>query len=433
MVARDRLVVGQGLRLVPGTRLRGARVDVVLPGSRAVRRGLAVVGDGRVCLLVGGHAHDIAGSHRQAAEPVRDGGRRAGEARSGLVEHLVAGGEVQGGIAAQRDEGVRERRRPDGAPGECLQLRDDAGDLRKADAVELRRIDLERGVQADQGAVAGLAARNVAHPRALVGPGGRQDLALERLPEAGEGWPDLVAYRRPEAIREALSFGRRPAARGEPPERRQQGPVVRGRLEQLPKDRDRPLDGCAAGDTAVREAPPEGCDMLVRVPRHRAPALDHAATVLGRLETLVVGDVQEVHRHPLEGVHVPLDQPRVPLGDVGGERLPQGVARDAVLVPEGGAVDGFHVREERREATARRRDARRRGVREPVVEARVAEGRCEQRVRLEECLPVRSRERTQGGPGRGVVHHLTHSPTLTAPVRPTAGAIRIETDVGVRA
>ena len=178
--------------------------------------------------------------------------------------------------------------------------------------------------------------------------------------------------------------------------------------------------------------------MLVRVPRHRAPALDHASAVLGRLEALEVGDVQEVHRHPLEGVHVPLEQARVPLRDVGGERLAQGVTRDAILVVEGvavdgGAVEGLHVREELREAATRHRDARGRRVREPVVEARVAEGGCEQRVRLEEGLPVRAGERAQGSPGRGVIHHLMHSPTLAAPVRPSAGAMRTETDVGVRA
>ena len=90
VVPGDRLVVGEHLRLVarPGLRVRG--IEVVLPGPGAVVGRLAVVGDGRVLLLVRAHAHDVARRLREAAEPVGDGLGGPLEGRGRLGEHLVA-------------------------------------------------------------------------------------------------------------------------------------------------------------------------------------------------------------------------------------------------------------------------------------------------------------------------------------------------------
>ena len=90
VVARDGLVVGEGLGLVARPRRRVRGVDEVLAGPRAVGRRLAVVRDRRVLLLVRAHPDDVARGDGQPAEPVRGRLVRAGEARGRLVEDLVA-------------------------------------------------------------------------------------------------------------------------------------------------------------------------------------------------------------------------------------------------------------------------------------------------------------------------------------------------------
>ena len=91
VVAGDRLVEGERLGLVARPRLRRVGVDVELAGTAAVRRRVAVVGDGRVLLLVRRHDDHLAGSLRKATEPLADRVVRARQRRPRHVLDLLAG------------------------------------------------------------------------------------------------------------------------------------------------------------------------------------------------------------------------------------------------------------------------------------------------------------------------------------------------------
>ena len=393
-------------------------------------------------LLVGTHPDDLARGIRQPAEPVRDRLHRAGEAGRGLLVDLVAGREIEGRVAPQGRQRVREGRRAQRPCGQRAELRVDPRDLRESDAVELHGVEVERGVDADEAAVAVMPALHVAHAGPFRGPRGRQDLGHEGVVEAGEGRPDLVLDGATEGGGEPLALRGGPARQGtEPRERRQQRPVLRGGVEEPGQDGRRPLHRCAAGDPAVGKAAPERGEVRVRVARHRTPARHHVAAVLGRLEPLVVGDVEEVRRHAVERVHVPCEQPGIQLGDVGRRRLPERVARDPRLAVERAAARRVRVQrvqlgEQAREPRPGRRDARVRRVREAVVMPPVADGRGEQRMALEDTYPSTGRRARRGGFGASpsaMARHRIQGPTLISPCRPIAGTTRSATVVGVRA
>ena len=193
VVAGDRLVVGERLRLVARLGLRGGRVDVVAAGPRAVRRRLAVVGDRRVLLLVGTHPDHVAaapwaggrtsrgsppspgrGWRRPCRRP-RRGSRSGAPGRRAAPPGRPRGTRCPGCAPPARRSPRRSGRSPRGRSG----------------GAPPRQV--ERGVDADQPAVAVRPPSHVAHARPLGGTRGRQDLGHERVVEAGEGRPDLVA------------------------------------------------------------------------------------------------------------------------------------------------------------------------------------------------------------------------------------------------
>ena len=100
VMPRHRLVVGERLRLVARPRLGSVRVHVIAPRPGAVLGRLAVVGDGRVALLVGEHAGHLAGSARQTAEPAGDRLVGARQRALGDLHDLLARLEVDRSVAA---------------------------------------------------------------------------------------------------------------------------------------------------------------------------------------------------------------------------------------------------------------------------------------------------------------------------------------------
>ena len=259
--------------------------------------------------------------------------------------------------------------------------------------MECLGVEVQRGVDPDQAAVAGRAALDVAHARVLLRPRRGQDLGDQRVVQALEGRPNAVVHGRPEVRGEPLALGRGPA--GEPVElreRRQERPVGDRAVEQLLQDRDGAVAGRPAGHPSVGEAAAQGRQVAIRVDGHRAPAGDHVSAVSGGLEALVVGDLEELGRHAVERVHVPLKDARVQLGDVRGDGLAQRRQRDRVLAREPVRVEGRRAVPQGREARPGRGDAFGRGIREAVVEPRVADGGREQGVGLEERVPVLGRE-----------------------------------------
>ena len=287
--------------------------------------------------------------------------------------------------------------------------------------------------------------------------------------------PDLVVDDRREPRREPLAVGRRPALHAlDVGQRREQRPVARLAVEQVLEDRDRPLAGRLAGDLALGEAAPEAVEVAIGVDGHRAPPGEHPARVLRGLEALVVGHQEEVGRDPLEGIDVPVEQAGVQLGDVGRDGLAEHQEAGLVLTLERARVQLVDAVEEVGVRVAHRGRALGRRVGQPVVEPLVADGRGEQRVRLEVRLPVLGGERLElcrrvrGGRVRRQVHRQIvstgtaagsvlevsatrhraaprhrgrapprpqsmHGPTSTAPVRPIAGATRLETATGLSA
>ncbi len=405
-------------------------------------------------LLVRAHPDDLARGLRQAAEPGGDRLGCAGEAGGGLLVDLVAGREVERRVVAQGGDGVREGPRAQCSSRQLAELRVDPGDLLEADPVELAGVEVERRVDADEPAVGVEPALDVAHPGPLRGARRREDLGHEGVVEAGEGGPDLVVDGGPQGGREPLALGGGPAGRSvQPPERCQERPILGGLAEDLRQDRRRAVCRRAAGDAAVGQAVPERGHVLIRVGGHRTPAGHHVVAVRGRLQPLVVGDVEEVDRHALDRVDVPGQQPRIELGDVGPDRSPERVKRDPgcgveleracqpVRSVQHPRVQRLRVRrvrrlrvqrlrvrrvrhervrlvEQRREPCPGARDASVAWVREPVVVARVADGRGEQRVCLEVRLPVGCSEGVQPGPWGGGVQGVNHRGQCYRPGRP---------------
>ena len=92
----------------------------------------------------------------------------------------------------------------------------------------------------------------------------------------------------------------------------------------------------------------QAVEVAVRVDGHLAPPGDHAPAVLDGLEPLVVGDQEEVRRDALDRVDVPVEQPRVELGDVGRDGLAQHQQADLRLALEQPRIELVHPVEQAR-------------------------------------------------------------------------------------
>ena len=136
----------------------------------------------------GAHAHHLARRLREAAEPAGDGLGRPLEGGDRLGEHLLAGPEVQGGIAPQGGQRVGQGAGADRPAGEVGELGVDAVDLGQAGAVELVRGRVQRGVRPGQAPVGRLAARQVAQA-GPVRPGARPGGSPWRGPRGGGRTP----------------------------------------------------------------------------------------------------------------------------------------------------------------------------------------------------------------------------------------------------
>ncbi len=177
--------------------------------------------------------------------------------------------------------------------------------------------------------------RHGTSPGLLLRPGGGQDVRDQGVVEALERGPDLLLDRGAEVRGKALAIRRRPArAPADVRERGQQGPRVGRAVEQLLEDRDRAVTRGPAGHTAVAQAVAQRRQVAVREHGHRAPASHHVAPVRRRLQALVVGDQEQVRRHALQGIDVPVGKTGVELGDVRGDGLAQRREGDRVLAGE---------------------------------------------------------------------------------------------------
>ena len=154
--------------------------------------------------------------------------------------------------------------------------------------------------------------------------------------EAGERRADSIGDRGPQAGREPLALRGGPAVRGpgargpDARERGQERPVLVGARQQLGQDVRHAIHGGAAGHEALRERPPQGRRVCVRVGGHRAPALEHGGRLGWGGGRLVLTGLEQVDRDPVERVHVPGEQPAVDEREVGTEPFPEGGQRDGI-------------------------------------------------------------------------------------------------------
>jgi hypothetical protein len=141
-------------------------------------------------LVVGDPADDAPGSGEDPEE-LGDPRARGGEAgaRGGL--DLVGAREEQRGVAAEALEGRREVAGGEQALAEGGDLAVEAVDLSEADRVDLGGVQVEGGVLADLGAVAGEAVGEVHDAAPLGGARARQELGADELGEVDEGGAEL--------------------------------------------------------------------------------------------------------------------------------------------------------------------------------------------------------------------------------------------------
>jgi hypothetical protein len=311
-----------------------------------------------VLLLVLGHPDDGAVGAGQQAEPGRDhlpGPRQRG---LGLGEHLVAGREAERRVRAEAFQDGRKATRPEDATAELDQLAVNPLDLEQPDPVDVLRREVERGVDADQGAVGVLAPRQVADARRLVRPGGRQDLVGDDREIALEAGKEAVAHGRAKVAAERIEIGGRPVGTVRQ-RRREERQVVDRPGQRLAHPVDRLRDRGADGDPSVPEAGAEIRPVLVEPPAERGPASDHRPALLDRRVRLEGLEVQGEHRWPFERVDRPRLQPGIDLRDLTGDLAEEGVAGHGVRRVERRRVDGLRSPQLRAQvASARRASAR---------------------------------------------------------------------------
>ena len=249
----------------------------------------------------------------------------------GLGVDLLAGREVERRVAAEAGDGVGAGAAADGPAGEGLHLGVDALDLGEAG-----RGGASSGARSSEvwtrtrRAVRLVAARDVAQAGALRRAGGGQDLGHQDVVEAREGRADPVgdgvAEVRGEPVALAVAaVGVRSVAAP---------PCPRGRRGRVPgtatprpgsraAPRGRPRRGRRARST--RRGRRRGSAAGARCGRRcSGPSARQRSTIAarsaGRRRPLVVRDLEEVGRDPVERVHVPGQRGRCRAARCGEER-----------------------------------------------------------------------------------------------------------------
>ena len=183
-------------------------------------------------------------SHRaRGRRPNQSGTASFARARASTAAcvDLVGRREPEGRVVPEAGDALGERPGAEDAPGQGDELGVDALDLRQAERVDVRRLEVERGVDADGHPIGGVAAREVPDARAIRGTGGRAGSRRRGRRAARRTRGGRRRPRRPRSAgREPLAVGGRPGLEVvEGRERLEQRPVVVGRREDAVEDADR--------------------------------------------------------------------------------------------------------------------------------------------------------------------------------------------------
>jgi hypothetical protein len=246
---------------------------------------------------------------------------------------LVARREPERRVVPQAGESFGHPGRPQDLGTEPGELPVDTLDLLEADLVDLLRGEGERRVRPDEMGVRSITAGDVGEPGPVIGAGIRAQLVDEDGSLALERRPDAVPDRGQESVGEIRPHVRRPirvVGRGQ---RRQRPVLVVDREEVVELVHDA-VDEGSRRDQTLGGRRSQAVDVTVDPGTHRAPSLQRGLSVVGVVQWLVAGDVQEEDLGPIERVDGPpvqarLDEPETMLEivDERGARHPVGVTQ----------------------------------------------------------------------------------------------------------
>ena len=191
-----------------------------LVGVREVDAGARTVGGGRQVVRTGrarrgflGHGLDLARLIRDAPEPLRRFGGRAGDRGAGTVQQLLTARPAQRRIVAQPPEDLREVVGAEDLRAEFAVFPGELVDDRQAGFVQFQRRPLDGGVHPRQPRVDVGPAGQPGHPAAVGRTPVRRDLRGQNFPVFGESRADdvgeqLLALRREVVVRVSSAGGR---------------------------------------------------------------------------------------------------------------------------------------------------------------------------------------------------------------------------------
>ena len=191
-----------------------------LVGVREVDAGARTVGGGRQVVRTGrarrgflGHGLDLARLIRDAPEPLRRFGGRAGDRGAGTVQQLLTARPAQRRIGAQPPEDLREVVGAEDLRAEFAVFPGELVDDRQAGFVQFQRRPLDGGVHPRQPRVDVGPAGQPGHPAAVGRTPVRRDLRGQNFPVFGESRADdvgeqLLALRREVVVRGGLTAQR---------------------------------------------------------------------------------------------------------------------------------------------------------------------------------------------------------------------------------
>ena len=212
--------------------------------------------------------------------------------------------------------------RPERALAEAAQLLVDLLNLGEARGVDIRRIEVERGVQPDQPPVVRGAAGKLTDPGPLVRPGVGQDLVAEGVPQADQRRADPDSRGLPKVLVECRDRGRRPVVVGLT-DGVEECPLVVALGEDLVERCHHARNRRPDGHPAAGEPAPEVDNVLVDPGAQAAPPLDQVAPFEHGPDRLERLDVEGHHLRPFERIDGPVVQAAGELREVALELVDQ--------------------------------------------------------------------------------------------------------------